>query len=82
MDVRIKKFDVNMQVKTNGIELQVSAAEGQVGDCYVTKTGVIWCAGRTRKPNGVKLTWAELQVIAASPEAKAAALKAARAAEA
>lgn len=87
MEVRVKKFDVNMQVKTNGIEFEVrqpdaTPADGtiQFGDCILTKTGLIWCGGRTGRDNGIKVTWAELAIILGSDDTKKAALKAARAA--
>lgn len=82
MEVRIKTFDVNMLVKQNGMELEVRTPDGtsQVGDCYVTMTGLIWCKGRTTKAHGVKLTWKELGEILDSVEARRAALNAARSA--
>ena len=58
MKVKIKKFDVEMEVKNNGIEFQVHANNGDfLGDCYVTKTGLIWCRGRTTKANGIPVSW-------------------------
>ena len=81
MDVSIKSFTIEQQVKQNGIELEIKDPNGGAhrGDCYVTITGVTWCEGRTRRENGVKLTWVELEDILASDEARKAALKAARA---
>lgn len=29
------------------------------GDVVVTKTGLIWCKGRTKPENGVKIKWAD-----------------------
>ncbi len=53
MKVTIKKFNVEMEVKTNGIELGVRDDNGNfLDDCYSTKTGLIWCEGRTTKSNG------------------------------
>jgi hypothetical protein len=80
VEVRIKKLDINMFVKQNGIEFEVRTPDGtsQVGDCYLTMTGIVWCKGRTTKPNGIKISWDELAVIVGSNEAKRAALKAAR----
>jgi len=78
MDVWIKSFDVKMEVKTNGMELEVRDNSGQVGDCYVNKTGLTWCRGRTRRAQGIKLSWAELQEILASAETKRAALASVR----
>ncbi len=60
MKVSIKTFDVEMDVKTNGIEFEVYDNDGTFrGDCFLTKTGLIWCEGRTRRENGVKVTWDE-----------------------
>lgn len=80
MEVRIKRFDVNMLVKSNGIELEVRTPDGgtHIGDCYVTMTGLIWCKGKTTKPNGLKLTWEDLAVLLDSAVAKKLALKAAK----
>ena len=46
----------------------------QIGDCYVTKTGLTWCRGKTTKANGVKVTWNESAEILASTKAKTEAL--------
>ena len=59
MKVSIKDFTVTMDVKTNGIEFEVRENDGTfLGDCYVTKTGLIWCEGKTTRDKGKKLTWA------------------------
>ena len=81
MKVKVKQFAVDMEVKTSGIELEVRKPDGsaQIGDCYVTKTGLTWCKGKTTKPKGVKVSWNELAELLASPAAKTAALEAARA---
>lgn len=58
MNVNIKSFDVAMGVKTKGVEFDVSDSSGKhIGDLVVTKTGLIWCKGRTRRKNGIKITW-------------------------
>lgn len=82
MEVRIKKLDINMIVKQNGLEFEIRTPDGasQVGDCYVTMTGLVWCKGKTMKANGVKISWDELAALAASAESKKAAVKAAKAA--
>jgi hypothetical protein len=60
MKVSIKDFDVAMDVKNNGIELDISDNNGtHVGDLIVTKTQLIWCQGRTTRANGKRVTWAE-----------------------
>ncbi len=58
MKVVIKDFAVNMDIKNKGVEFQVHGNDGTFkGDCYVTKTGLTWCAGRTTRQNGVPVTW-------------------------
>jgi hypothetical protein len=60
MKVGIKTFEVDMDVKTNGIEFQVYENDGTFrGDCIPTKTGLIWCEGRKRRENGVRVSWDE-----------------------
>jgi hypothetical protein len=80
VQVRIKKLDINMMVKQNGIEFEVRTPDGasQLGDCYLTMTGLVWCKGRTTKPKGVKISWDELAVLLASNDAKKTALQAVR----
>jgi hypothetical protein len=62
VNVWIKSFDVDMTVKNSGIELEVREPNGGalLGDFIVTKTGLIWCKGRTRRSNGKKISWHEL----------------------
>ena len=58
MNVSIKSFDVEMNVKNKGVEFQVSDPAGKfLGDCIVTKTGLTWYKGKTRPPNGKKIKW-------------------------
>jgi hypothetical protein len=58
MKVEIKSFDVQMEVKNNGIEFEVADNEGNhQGDVILTKTGLIWCKGRQRRANGTKISW-------------------------
>lgn len=60
MKVSIKKFDVSMELKNNGVELEVDQPDGaHRGDLIVTKTRLIWCEGRTRRANGVSVNWDE-----------------------
>ncbi len=57
MKVNIKKFEIDMEVKTNGMELEVRTPDGisQLGDLKVTKSGLEWCKGRREK--GKKISW-------------------------
>ena len=60
MKVKVKKMTVDMEVKNNGIEFGVMNNDGSHrGDCYVTKTGLIWCEGKTSRKNGVNVKWEE-----------------------
>lgn len=81
MEVWIKSLEVDMQVKQKGIELEVRSADGkeQLGDCYATMTGLIWCKGKIKKENGVKIKWDDLKTICTSDDVLKAAIKAAKA---
>ena len=60
MNVGIKKFDVAMEVKNKGVELEVrTPADEHQGDLILTKTHLIWCEGRTRRANGKRVSWKE-----------------------
>ena len=78
MKIKIKQFDVNMDVKANGIEFEVRQPNDsvQLGDCYLTMSGLTWCEGKKTKQNGIKISWADFMQIMKSEESKKAALKA------
>jgi hypothetical protein len=58
MQVNIKDFNVKMEIKTRGVELEVCDPDGtHHGDLVLTKTKVIWCPGRTSRPKGHTVTW-------------------------
>ena len=58
MKVSIKTFDVEMDVKTNGVEFEVrSNGDDFLGDCFVTKKGLIWCEGKKQRKNGKSIKW-------------------------
>ena len=58
MKVKIKKFAVELDVKSKGIEFQVHDNSGKfLGDCYVTMTGIEWCSGKTTQGKGKKVMW-------------------------
>ncbi len=60
MNVKIKDFDVAMEIKNNGIELDVADTDGvHLGDLYVTKTKLVWCKGRISRENGKEIKWAD-----------------------
>ena len=80
MQVWIKSFKVNMEVKANGIEFEVRSADGktQLGDCRLTMTGLVWCPGKVTKPNGIKVLWKDFLMIMKSKASLEAAIKAAK----
>ncbi len=57
VNVSIKDLGIPMEVKTRGIELDVKDKDKHLGDLVVTKSGVIWCRGRTSRENGRRLGW-------------------------
>ena len=57
MKVKIKSFDVEMQLKNKGVELEIRDTDDSfLGDLVVTKTKLIWCKGRTSRDNGRSIT--------------------------
>jgi hypothetical protein len=60
MKVSNKDLSVSMEVKNKGIELDVyDSRDKHLGDLIVTKSGLTWCKGRTRKENGTPVSWPE-----------------------
>ena len=57
MKVSIKNFEVEMDLKNNGVEFEVYDHDKHLGDVILTKTSVIWCRGRVRRDNGKRFTW-------------------------
>ena len=58
MKVSIKSFDVKMDIKKKGVEIEIRDPKGNfLGDCVVTNTSLIWCQGKTLPANGKKVTW-------------------------
>lgn len=80
MNVNIKSFNVNMDVKNKGIEFEVRSPNGDDhrGDCYLTKAGLTWCLRKKAKKNGITLKWDDFMVLLSSKDALKRALKAAR----
>jgi hypothetical protein len=58
MQVKIKDFTVDMDVKTKGIEFDVSDNNDKhLGDLIVNKTGIVWCQGKTTPAKGKRVKW-------------------------
>ena len=57
MKVSIKNFDVAMEIKNNGIELDVYDNTGHLGDLVVTKAKLVWCEGKTSVKKGKAIKW-------------------------
>jgi hypothetical protein len=61
MQVFIKDLQVQMELKTNGIELEVRSPKGDhIGDLSIGKGTIEWCRGRTRRGGGVRVSWDDL----------------------
>lgn len=59
MQVKIKSFDVQMEIKNKGVELDIADGKGRLGDLVVTRTGLIWCKGKVSREKGVRVSWKE-----------------------
>jgi hypothetical protein len=70
MKVSIKDLSVDMEIKNTGVELDVYSADGKkhLGDLVVTKSGLNWCKGATRRENGKKVSWEQfIELIEKQP---------------
>jgi hypothetical protein len=74
MKVVIKSFDVDMEVKSKGIEFEVDSPDGteHLGDLVLTKTVLTWCKGRTTPAKGIKIKWEDFAEWAESRAPKKA----------
>lgn len=58
MKVTIKQFDVAMEIKNKGIEIDVCDPQGaHLGDLIINKTRLVWCKGKTSPQKGIKISW-------------------------
>lgn len=66
MKVSIKQFNVEMEVKNNGIEFEVRSPDGtkHLGDLVLTKSALVWCPGQTRYENGHRIPWQDFIKLA------------------
>jgi hypothetical protein len=81
MNVSIKTLYALIELKNTGMELEIRAPEdnAQLGDCYVTTSGLTWCKGKIPKRNGVPVSWEVFIEICKSKDTLKAALNAAKA---
>ena len=64
MDVSVKSFDVEMQIKNLGIEFEVRDTGGNhLGDLIVSRARLEWCEGRTRRNNGKQISWEDFREL-------------------
>ena len=59
MQLKIKQFAVDMEIKTKGVEVEVRNPQGtkQLGDLLVKKSGLTWCRGKTSEKYGKRVSW-------------------------
>ena len=81
MNVSVKSLYADIELKQNGMELEIHSPNDnkRFGDCYVTMVGLTWCKGKVVKDNGVLVKWEDLMEICRSDDTLKAALKAAKA---
>jgi len=81
MKVLVKSLYADIELKQNGMALQVRSPDNdvQLGDCYVTMKELIWCRGKITRGNGVRVLWQDFMEICSSKGTLKAALKAAKA---
>lgn len=61
MKVKIKEFEVNMDLGNNGITVDVYDNNDQhLGDLRIGRAKIEWCKGRVRSGNGIKVNWNKL----------------------
>ncbi len=61
MDVSIKSFDVQRELKNKGMEIEIREPNNgaRLGDLFITKSHLIWCEGKVRRENGKKIKWTD-----------------------
>ncbi len=64
MNVSIKDFQVDMQLKNNGIELEVRSPQHEhLGDLCIGRGTIEWCPGKTNRGNGIRKNWNQLNRV-------------------
>lgn len=57
MKVKVKDLSATIELKQNGIELEIRDTQDNfVGDLVITSTNIIWCNGRTTRAKGKKIS--------------------------
>lgn len=58
MKVSIKDLSVAMEIKNNGLELDIADGKNnRLGDLAITKVGMTWCKGKVQRKNGIQISW-------------------------
>ena len=79
MKVSIKSFAVDMNVKSKGVEFEVRSTDDKfLGDCWLTSTKLIWCNGKTEKPNGQDIKWEDFIALLNNKDVLKSAIKEAK----
>lgn len=61
MNVSIKKINLPIELKNNGIEIEVKDPKGVfLGDLVIGRGRIIWCKGKTTPENGIKKKWEDV----------------------
>lgn len=60
MQVKIKQIDIPIELKNNGVELEIRDGKNKLEDLVIGKGGITWCKGKTSLKNGVKKSWGEV----------------------
>ena len=61
MVVKIKKFDLDLEIKNKGLELEIRSTNDEfLGDMIINKKGITWCKGKKTPKNGISKNWEEI----------------------
>lgn len=77
MKIVVKEFSALMELKNEGIALEVrDPQEELLGSLVVNKSQLIWSKGKTKRDKGIKVSWKDFIAFVESRTAKAAPKKA------
>jgi len=58
MNVQLKRFHNEIEVKNNGVEFGIWDTSGKhLGDIYVRRAGLVWCEGKKSPKGGKPISW-------------------------